>query len=166
VLQILAIVVATLGYWLVALPLIAFLRLGAWIIGAGRAVATRALPMALGTVEAARQSIVAPVVLVRQGAKATADVLLKARSGGRFGNMAFETLAGAAAGGILVILFDISQRSATFGLPILGGVAAGGLLGLLVGAVQPSRALGADSSTGGPAEQYHLPAYAKVETIP
>jgi hypothetical protein len=163
-LQNLGIGVATLGYWLVALPSIAFLRLGAWSIGAGRAVATKALRMALRTGKAARQSVVAGVVLVRQGANAMEEVLLRAKSGGRFGNMAFETFAGAAAGGILVILFDLSQRGATFGLPILGGVAVGGILGLLVGAAQPSRVPAAGSSAGAPVAQDHLPAFAKVET--
>jgi hypothetical protein len=164
-LQNLGVGVATLGYWLVALPSIAFLRLGAWSIGAGRAVATKALPMALRTGEAARQGVVAGVVLVRQGANATGEVLLKAKSGGRFGNMAFETFAGAAAGGLLVILFALSQRGATFGLPILGGVAAGGLIGLLVGAAQPSRVPDAGSSAGAPAEQNRLPTFAKVPSI-
>jgi hypothetical protein len=160
----LALVLGLVAYWLVALPVVALLRLGSWIIGAGRALATRALRLALCTGKAARQGAVAGVVLVRNGAKATGALLGKSKSGGRFGNMAFETFAGAAAGAILVILFELGQRGATHGLPILAGVAAGGFLGLLVGAAQPSRVADAGSSAGASEEQGLLPAFAKVQT--
>jgi hypothetical protein len=129
--------VGRFGRWVVAVPLAACVRVCAWGIGVGRALAPRAVPVARRAGEVAREGVQKGVVLAGHGANAAGALAARARPAARFvGGLVLEVIGGAAVGTILVCLADSGARGATLGLHIAAGAVAGALLGLLVGAAR------------------------------
>jgi hypothetical protein len=131
--------VADLGRWFVAVPLAACLRICAWGVGAVRALAPVALPVARRAGAVARDGVEAGVVLAGRGVDAAGACLTRTRSAGRFvGGVLLEVIGGAAVGTILVCLADSGPHGKLLALHITAGAIAGACLGLLVGAARSS----------------------------
>jgi hypothetical protein len=130
---------AGLGHWFVTVPPRVCGRLCGWGLGAVRALAPLAVPVARRAGEVARDGVEKGVVLAGRGADAAAAGLTRARSLGRFAAaVVLEVIGGAAVGTILVCLVDSASRGGALALHITAGAVAGACLGMLVGAARSS----------------------------
>jgi hypothetical protein len=122
----------SLGRWFVRVPLAVCMKLCAWGVGVGRALAPKAIPAARRAGDVAKEGIQVGLVLAERGANAARPAAHFVR------NLLLEVIGGAAVGLILVCLVDSTAPRGILGLHLLGGALAGALLGVLVGAAGAS----------------------------